>query len=320
MQITKESEQVLIDIMQDITAQKIAQINQDSALKIEAILGTSEMELELIRNIEIKKQQDIAAIKAEAAESQRMIDEARIAQEKQNRVDEIDNTAEKYQTVLDIASQANELLTIIGNNRIADNATETNAAIANKKSELKSGLITQAEFDKFSLKAKNKQIDAENKIRKRQFIADKVLSLVQIAINTAVGITKTMATMGYPAGIPLAIAAAATGAISAGIVLAKRFSPTAQASAPPTFTPPSFSAGGVDPVKLGGGSSAGSNPVGSPIGTQTSLSAVGGAGEETIGDSTAGTNQSIRVHVVERDITNTQSTLANIEDMATIGG
>jgi Trp operon repressor len=57
--------------------------------------------------------------------------------------------------------------------------------------------------------------------KRRQAKADKIASLAQIAINTAVGVTQTIDKWGMPLAIPFIAAAIAIGAIQAAIVAAK---------------------------------------------------------------------------------------------------
>jgi hypothetical protein len=65
----------------------------------------------------------------------------------------------------------------------------------------------------------------EEEARKKRYkiaIADWINQIMMSQANTALAVTKTMATMGYPVGIPFAIAAAATGAVSTTLIAASK--------------------------------------------------------------------------------------------------
>ncbi len=67
----------------------------------------------------------------------------------------------------------------------------------------------------------NKKFDAERRqLLQKQANAEKANALFQIAINTAVGIAKTIASVGFPLAIPLIVLAAAIGAVQAAAVIA----------------------------------------------------------------------------------------------------
>lgn len=68
----------------------------------------------------------------------------------------------------------------------------------------------------------NEEYDAKvNEQRRKQDRAAKIQSLFDVAINTAVGITKTIGTVGMPAAIPLVVLTAALGAIQAAAIAAR---------------------------------------------------------------------------------------------------
>ncbi len=94
------------------------------------------------------------------------------------------------------------------------------------KTNLDNGLITEEEYNKAVFDAEVSLVKKKNEIEKNAFMINKINDLVQIGINTAVGITKTGAQLGYPAAIPAVIALGVSGAIQAGVVMSKSFTPT----------------------------------------------------------------------------------------------
>lgn len=78
----------------------------------------------------------------------------------------------------------------------------------------------QTERSKFEI---NKKYDDERKkLEAKQLIAQKTSSLFQIAINTAVAITKSIAQLGLPLAAPFVALSAAIGAAQAGAVIAQQ--------------------------------------------------------------------------------------------------
>jgi hypothetical protein len=102
-------------------------------------------------------------------------------------------------------------------------ATETRMAneldALERRNEL--GLMNQEQYNRekarIELKAKKKESD----LKKKQWEADQKAALTRIAIETAVSVAKTAATVGYPAAIPLIAVALAQGAIQASLVRAQ---------------------------------------------------------------------------------------------------
>jgi outer membrane murein-binding lipoprotein Lpp len=86
--------------------------------------------------------------------------------------------------------------------RTDSNNYETEQEIANAQKLYDSKSITEDEFNRRKAQALNQQARTQREI-----------DLSQIQINTALSIIKTFAQFGYPAGIPLAILAAAEGAV-----------------------------------------------------------------------------------------------------------
>ena len=125
--------------------------------------------------------------------------------------------ARKTQQIDDFTSYAN---TVSG---IVQTITEArirsiNAEEAREISAIKDSTKNQEQKAKEISKIE-KKAEAE---RKSAAMADWGRSIAMSLVNTALGVTKTMATMGYPAGIPLAAAVAATGAVSTGAIIANK--------------------------------------------------------------------------------------------------
>lgn len=101
-------------------------------------------------------------------------------------------------------------------------AQKTNdAAQKALQDRLDKGIISQEEFNSKKATLDNKQAKKEADIKLKQFQQNKKAQLVDIAINTAVAIVKTIANLGYPAGVVAAAIAAAAGLAQAAVIAAQ---------------------------------------------------------------------------------------------------
>lgn len=71
--------------------------------------------------------------------------------------------------------------------------------------------------DLFEQKARQE----ESRIKREQFERDKQIALIQVAINTAQSISKTIAELGVPAGLPASFIAASLGALQAAAIISQ---------------------------------------------------------------------------------------------------
>jgi hypothetical protein len=106
-----------------------------------------------------------------------------------------------------------------------DDEMKRNEARMQKDSKYKEAMEKkQADLDKkYANEKANIDYELAKKqaeIARQQAIREKALSIFQIAIDTAMSIAKTAATLGYPASIPFIIAAGVMGAVQTATVLA----------------------------------------------------------------------------------------------------
>jgi hypothetical protein len=106
-----------------------------------------------------------------------------------------------------------------------DEEMKRNEARLQKDSKYKAAMEKkQADLDKkYADEKANIDYELAKKqaeIARQQAIREKALSIFQIAIDTAMAIAKTAATLGYPASIPFIVAAGVMGAVQTATVLA----------------------------------------------------------------------------------------------------
>ena len=80
------------------------------------------------------------------------------------------------------------------------------------------GILSREDYDRRILASKKKEEEEGKKIQLAAFKRNKQLALINAAINTAESISKTLATYGIPAGIPLVAIAAALGALQVATI------------------------------------------------------------------------------------------------------
>lgn len=127
--------------------------------------------------------------------------------------------------------------------------TETEQKIAYNQQLLDQGIISQEQFNARKAAIDKQQADKEREIKRKQFLAEKKAALVNIAINTAAAVVKSLATAGIPAGLVTAAIAAALGAAQAAVVASQ---PTPSFGKGGWIKGKSHSEGGVDINAEGG--------------------------------------------------------------------
>jgi len=283
-----------------------------------------------------KEQKDLllAEIKVAEDEASLLIDTDEAARKEENKVllssenkEKADSAIASAQETVELAQAVNGALNAVSDLRIQKKQNETDDLINAERKRLKSGAIDQQAFDKFEQKAKLKQAKFVDREAEKAFKRNKVLAIATTAINTAAAIVNALATLPYPASLVAAIAAGVTGAASIATIASKRYksSSTSSPSAP-----------ALPDLKLSGSGNTGGSSFGNsgsvpslsgsssitpgPSGVQTTLTSTDGSETETLGDGSQGEQQPIQAYVSERDITNVQNNISNIEQQSEIGG
>jgi hypothetical protein len=220
----------------------------------------------------------------------------------------LDANIEKIQGFVQLAGEVNEVLNEISERRKAkiqeDSDKELSELEKSKKAQLAvEGLSERQKQDiekksaMAEFKIKKESAEAQDKIAKKQFNRNKAQKLAEIAINTAAGIVQALASAPPPLSFATAAITGGIGAAQLALVASTKFKGTAGSISPPSFSAPSDTSSG----------SSGSGGNDTP---QSNLQNDTGTA--------IGLNGQISVSQVE--INETQGTLANIEDVSTIGG
>ena len=282
---------------------------------------------ELEKLLTIKQSQEIAALEQELweKEQERLAAQDQLDLEAQEAEDEkerlrLEQQQASIQQSLDFANQSLELATEI--NALLDQmAQERRDKITkdrdadlteleeNRKKDLANENLTERQrinlenrYAQQEFEIRKSAAEAEDKIAERQFKRNKGLKLAEVAINVAAGIAQALGSAPPPLSFVTAGITAALGIAQAAAISRTRFDGSAGNIQPPSFTPPNIETdqnGGVS-GNVGDGDTA---PTGSNLGVsnQTGIDQITG-----------------RVIVVETDITETQNTIAQIDDISTI--
>jgi hypothetical protein len=201
----------------DIAAQAIQdQINVIKTLEIEE--GSSlERRIELI-NIDAQKRIDAAKGNATEIALINAETEQAITAENQSETDKRIALAEQYAAAVTSTFKAlNDLSKVGSEERIADIEASSAAELEaiNNSDQLERDKAKQ----RIALERRTQQALAAEK--RKQAIADKALAIFDIAINTAIAISKAVAASPLTGGLPFSAFAAAIGAVQLAAVIAK---------------------------------------------------------------------------------------------------
>lgn len=314
--IIQQSEDIIIEMMEEGVDKKIAIIETELERKLATIKGNGAEEVELRRLIEEQATKEVAKVKKEAADAEEKLkkenfikDTDRIKALTKEQGDAAMASAELAQQGLDYAIQINGILEDIDSTRINVKETNTKRAINLKRAELESGLINEIQFAEAEQKLLNEQNKFQNELAEKAFKRQQALAIVQAFIQGGVASVKALVDAPYPYNLALVALAVATTTASVASIASQKYSPTSVgAGGTSQITMPSVPEVPQSIVPSANAVSDG------PTGTQSELFAVPGSSIEQIGDSSQGNGQ--RVYVVESDITDIQNRVADIDEVA----
>jgi len=111
-------------------------------------------------------------------------------------------------------------------------------------SKLKSGLISQEEYDNSIIDLNKAKVKKENEIKKKQFESEKSLNIVKAIMATAMGVANSLS-MGMPWGAVLAALSAAAGAVQIANISKQQYVPV-EAAGGGILRGPLHAAGGIN--------------------------------------------------------------------------
>jgi len=112
----------------------------------------------------------------------------------------VEKGAELYSQIEGLSSIASQNEDIRNQNELKKDKDKNDKLKASLKTQLDSGLITQATYDKKVLELDTQLTEKQNKLKREAFASQKNADLIQAGINTALAVTRALAA---PPGFPL---------------------------------------------------------------------------------------------------------------------
>lgn len=322
--LDEKQEQELLALQKKFEAERLKledqYINQLIDLRLENLEEGRDKELALLRR---KHEQELAEIRKQYGEGTELEKELLIRQKEElNEVEkefdeqaraekeaEAQATLEKIQGYLSQAEEINGMLNEIGDRKIQrikdDSEQELGILEKNKKAQLANENLTadqklaiERNFALQEFQVKLKAAQKEDEIARKQFQREKALKLANIAIDTAGGIVKALASAPPPLSFVNAGIIGGIGAAQAALVATQQFQGSAIG-----ITPPDFSA-----VNASGAANA----------TGATDNQTGG-GQQT--DTTTNTDDLITpppIIISQVEINKTQAEMAQIDEVSTL--
>lgn len=164
--------------------------------------------------------------KSESDKRQQQIEDE-LQKERDARVKVVEKIAETFAQVSDLFSQVFDVASELRLKRIEQEEQANQAGIdrANERIQNTTGL--EREFYENQLSEYQQNLEKFGKLReneaRKQAIKDKAIAAGESIINTALAVTKALASAPPPINVGLAIAAGAAGAVQTGVILAQPF-------------------------------------------------------------------------------------------------
>ena len=207
----------------DLEAQLRANLSAQNAIGMAAELSSTELTAKQEYEIKMKYLQAQYELYQGNKEKQAEI----LAQMNQAHEDYLDKTNENIEKAFETFDKLKERMTEI--DAIFSQAEESELKKAEDynerqknilQSRLDNGLITQKEYEAEVTKLDEELDKKTAEIERRQAIRQRAMSIYSVILDTAKGIAKTFAQLGWPAGIPGSIYLAAMGAAQVATIAA----------------------------------------------------------------------------------------------------
>jgi hypothetical protein len=118
-------------------------------------------------------------------------------------------------------STASQINSNIAERQIQEANDVSDAEVQALQNQYDQNIISKEEFERRKQGIDKKTADEERKIKQKQFEVNRQIALIQVIINTAQAVSKTIGELGFPAAIPFVALAAATGALQTAAILSQ---------------------------------------------------------------------------------------------------
>lgn len=144
--------------------------------------------------------------------------EGEAALDKEHTLKRIDNILQYVNMAADALNSLSQIFANKENKELAKDRKANEEKKANLKKQLDAKMMSQAQYQKKVDALDEEQARKEKEVRRKQAEREKAMAIFQALINTATAITKTFTEFGWPLGIPMAAAMAATGALQVAAI------------------------------------------------------------------------------------------------------
>ena len=122
---------------------------------------------------------------------------------------------------MEVLSSINDLVNSLADAEISKMEDKNEKEKSMLEKRLKSGLISQRQYDK-QVEKMDKELDEQKaEIARKQAKREKAMSVFQIALNTAMAIMKIWAEVEFPASVAVAAMAGALGTVQLATAMAQ---------------------------------------------------------------------------------------------------
>lgn len=131
--------------------------------------------------------------------------------------------ADREVEAIERQKEAQEVQKNNANERISLYEKELETATGTRRKDLQNAINFERKKVREAERAQEDLIKKQEDIQRAAAKRQQAIDIAQAVINTAVAVTKTLATLGFPAGVPLAVAVGLAGAAQVAAIKAQRF-------------------------------------------------------------------------------------------------
>lgn len=131
--------------------------------------------------------------------------------------------ADREVEAIERQKEAQEVQKNNANERISLYEKELETATGTRRKDLQNAINFERKKVREAERAQEDLVKKQEDIQRAAAKRQQAIDIAQAVINTAVAVTKTLATLGFPAGVPLAVAVGLAGAAQVAAIKAQRF-------------------------------------------------------------------------------------------------
>lgn len=123
-----------------------------------------------------------------------------------------------YSFMAETINAAKQISDNIAEKQLQDNEERSSNELKVLQNQFDKGIISKDEYERKKAQIDKRTAAEEAKIKRQQFETNKQIALINVIINTAQAVAKTIGELGFPAAIPFIALAAAQGALQIAVI------------------------------------------------------------------------------------------------------